>query len=91
MKRILLITVFLLSALTYSGYAQILYDNGPRYDPNVMGLQYDLQGSKWNTTALKYYIYNTSNSLTAPERESIVQAAFQRWSEVSALTGQKKT
>jgi hypothetical protein len=86
MKRILLITGFLLSALTYAAHAQILNDEGPQRDPNVIELQYNLQGSKWNTTALKYYIYNSSNSLTANERESIIQSAFQRWSAVSALT-----
>jgi hypothetical protein len=45
-----------------------------------------LIGSKWNKTNLTYYIYNTSTHLTAAQRESAIQAAFNTWQNVSFLS-----
>ena len=93
MKKIICI-VMLLFFVT-ANYAQnlndndrrILIDNGGLYD---LGTRYVLQGSKWNKTSLTYYINNTSSSLTAPQRESIIQMAFQRWTEVTNLSFTQK-
>jgi hypothetical protein len=43
-------------------------------------------GAKWNKFALTYYIYNTSTHLTASQRQSIIQQAFQTWANVSPLS-----
>jgi hypothetical protein len=78
MKKIVLITLSLLLATI--GYAQVLIDNGPLIDPNYAHLRYALGGTKWDNTNLTYYIYNTSAHLTAAQRATIIQTAFQRWS-----------
>jgi predicted Zn-dependent protease len=84
MKKIVFITLSLLLATI--SYAQVVNDGGPLIDPNYAQLRYGLSGAKWNKTALKYYIYNTSAHLTAAQRETIIQAAFQRWAAVSSLS-----
>ena len=64
-----------------SSYPRILNDD--EADP---GTRYEIGKKWWNKTSLKYYIDNTSASLTAPQRESIIQEAFQKWAAVSNLT-----
>lgn len=60
-------------------------DNGAIYDEDLR-LRYSLFPSKWNKTNLTYYIYNTSTHLTAAQRESAIQAAFNTWQNVSFLS-----
>jgi predicted Zn-dependent protease len=85
MKKLAFIIIALFMAT--AGYTQVIYnDNWPLPGTDDMQLEYGLIGSKWNKTALKYYIYNTSAHLTAAQRETIIQTAFQRWSAVSALS-----
>lgn len=81
MKRFLLL---LISATAYCNcFSQQLYDNGPIIDLNF---NYSLQGAKWNTTSLYYYIDNTSNHLTYTERENAIVNAFNTWAANSVLT-----
>jgi hypothetical protein len=68
--------------ITTSVHSQRLYDNGPLTGDG----NYVLAGAKWNSTTLKYYIYNTSSHLTASQRESAIQTAFNLWSNNSVLT-----
>jgi len=81
MKKIIYISMFLFSVM--ASFAQILIDNGGLYDEDS---RYVLQGSKWNKNPLTYYINNVSNSMTAPQRESTIQTALQRWAAVTDLT-----
>jgi predicted Zn-dependent protease len=60
-------------------------DNGIIYDEDLI-LRFGLLGSKWNKTNLTYYIYNTSTHLTAAQRESVIQTAFNTWQNVSFLS-----
>ena len=60
----------------------ILTEDGTLADP---GTRYVLL-TKWPKNSLTYYIDNVSNSLTAPQRESIIQTALQRWADVTYLT-----
>jgi predicted Zn-dependent protease len=84
MQKILIIIASLIT--TAYIHAQILHDNGPIIDPQYAHLRFALNGGKWNKTNLTYYISNTSNSLTATQRLSIIQTAFQRWAVVSMLS-----
>ena len=52
MKRFILL-FFLSTIAIFKVYSQRLYDNGPLTGDN----NYVLQGSKWNKTTLKYYIF----------------------------------
>ena len=59
MKKIIFIiaTLFLVA----TGYSQVIYnDDWPSTGTGGIQLRYGLTGAKWNKTALKYYIYNTS-------------------------------
>lgn len=76
MKRFILL-FFLSTIAIFKVYSQRLYDNGPLTGDN----NYVLQGSKWNKTTLKYYIYH----LTTTERENAIRSAFALWSDKSLL------
>lgn len=47
---------------------------------------HSLSGAKWNKLSLRYYINNSSNHLTASQRQSIIQQAFSAWESVSKLS-----
>ena len=81
MKRFILL-FFLSTIAIFKVYSQRLYDNGPLTGDN----NYVLQGSKWNKTTLKYYIYNSSSHLTTTERENAIRSAFALWSDKSTLS-----
>lgn len=57
----------------------VTIDNGPLCGDN----NYSLNGSKWNKTNLKYYIYNTSAHLTPTARETAINNAFDQWERFS--------
>jgi predicted Zn-dependent protease len=90
MKKIIIISMLLCYVATiYSqglSDTRILNDNGPLIDSKYENTKYALGGTKWNKTSLTYYINNVSNSLTASQRESIIQTAFQRWAAVTNLS-----
>jgi predicted Zn-dependent protease len=93
MKRTFFSLLFLLWAAisSHAQYAQqdsfivIEGDIMRKYEPGP-SLQYGLSGSKWNKTTIGYYVYNTSNHLTAAQRLSAIQGAFQKWEDASRLT-----
>lgn len=78
------IFTFLLLFVSYYSFSQkLIYDHGFE---GSQDLRYELFGTQWNTTHLKYYIDNTSAHLTAVERENAIKKALERWSLVSNLT-----
>lgn len=84
MKRFLLYALFS-CFITVNSFSQQIIDNGPLIGNSQLD-EYAIQGSMWNTTNLKYYIYNTSSHLTYLEREIAIQNAFNNWSNNSVLT-----
>ena len=79
MKRFLLL--FIVSTICGMLYSQLKY-NG--YPCGIDNTRY-LVMNRWNKTSLTYYIYNSSNSLTAIERTNAIKNAFDTWEANSVL------
>lgn len=79
MKRLL--SLLLLTLSVTISYSQRIYDNGPL----TGGLKYVLNGTKWNKYVLRYYIYNSSDHMTANTRQYAIDHAFTTWSDNSNL------
>jgi hypothetical protein len=84
MKKYILILALL--GLSVSSYTQVLIDNGPLTDPNIILPQYSLSTAKWHKFSFTYYINNNSTHLTASQRSSIISAAFQTWAAAACFT-----
>lgn len=83
MKQLLLIFIStILCNYTYSQYICGVTNNNSEGSLR----SYSLCPSKWNKTNLTYYINNTASSLTATQRETAIDNAFDTWASNTVLT-----
>ncbi|MDR1257804.1 MAG: matrixin family metalloprotease [Tannerellaceae bacterium] len=83
-KKLLFIALLFVSA---NAYTQVLFDN-----IDASTTRSSVLGPKWDKISLTYYVNHTNApGLSNSIRESIIQAAFQKWADVSYFTFTKTT